>query len=46
MTAAELEFTLLSVAEGYKPYKEILRALFFRTLHTAGVENPHQFATT
>lgn len=45
MTAAELEFTFLSVAEGYKPYKEILRALFFRTLHMAGVENPHQFAT-
>ncbi|KAG2413149.1 hypothetical protein HFD88_002338 [Aspergillus terreus] len=45
MTAAELEFTFLSISERYKPYKEILGALFFRTLYMAGIENPRTFAT-
>lgn len=45
MTAAELEFTFLSISERYKSYKEILAALFFRTLHMAGIENPRAFAT-
>ncbi|KAJ5238897.1 hypothetical protein N7468_003516 [Penicillium chermesinum] len=45
MTAAELEFTFLSISERYKPYKEILKALFFRTLYMMGIEDPRQFAT-
>jgi 2-haloacid dehalogenase len=45
MTAAELEFTFLSVSERHKPYKEILGALFFRTLHMAGIASPREFAT-
>ena len=45
MTAAELEFTFLSISERYKPYKEVITALFYRTLHMAGVEDPRSFAT-
>ncbi|KAJ5723810.1 hypothetical protein N7488_001845 [Penicillium malachiteum] len=45
MTAAELEFTFLSISERYKPYKEILLTLFYRTLYMMGVENPRDFAT-
>lgn len=45
MTAAELEFTFLSISERYKPYKEIMKALFFRTLYMMGIEAPREFAT-
>ena len=45
MTAAELEFTFLSISERYKPYRDVLTALFFRTLHMFGIEEPRQFAT-
>ncbi|KAJ5891092.1 uncharacterized protein N7473_007320 [Penicillium subrubescens] len=45
MTAAELEFTFLSISERYKPYKEVMSALFFRTLYMMGVEDPRAFAT-
>ncbi|KAF7713042.1 Uncharacterized protein PECH_002169 [Penicillium ucsense] len=45
MTAAELEFTFLSISERYKPYREIMLALFFRTLYMMGVEDPRSFAT-
>lgn len=45
MTAAELEFTFLSISERYKPYKEIMAALFYRTLFMMGVEDPRSFAT-
>jgi hypothetical protein len=45
MTGAELEFTLLSISERYKPYKEIMSALFYRTLSMIGVEDPRAFAT-
>lgn len=45
MTAAELEFTFLSISERYKPYKEIMSALFYRTLFMMGVEDPRAFAT-
>jgi 2-haloacid dehalogenase len=45
MTAAELEFTFLSISERYKPYKEVMSALFFRTLYMMGVEDPRGFAT-
>ncbi|KAE8383851.1 HAD-like domain-containing protein [Aspergillus bertholletiae] len=45
MTAAELEFTFLSISERYRPYKEVITALFYRTLYMAGVEDPRSFAT-
>lgn len=45
MTAAELEFTFLSISERYRPYKGVLQALFFRTLYMAGVQSPRAFAT-
>jgi 2-haloacid dehalogenase len=45
MEAAELEFTFLSISERYKPYKDVLKALFYRTLWMAGIENPREFAT-
>lgn len=45
MTAAELEFTFLSISERYRPYKGVLQALFFRTLYMAGVQSPRVFAT-
>ena len=45
MTAAELEFTFLSISQRYKPYKDVLKALFYRTLWMAGVEAPRSLAT-
>jgi 2-haloacid dehalogenase len=45
MTAAELEFTFLSISERYKPYKEILKATFFRTLWFAGIKEPRMLVT-
>ena len=45
MTGAELEFTFLSISQRYKPYKEIMSALFYRTLSMIGVEYPRAFAT-
>ncbi|KAE8352404.1 HAD-like domain-containing protein [Aspergillus coremiiformis] len=45
MTAAELEFTFLSISERYKPYKEVITALFYRTLYMAGIADPRAFAT-
>ncbi|EFQ89580.1 hypothetical protein CFE70_003036 [Pyrenophora teres f. teres 0-1] len=39
-SAAELEFTFLSIAGSYKPYKDILRGTFYRTLMLAGVGDP------
>ena len=45
MTAAELEFTFLSVSERYKPYKEILEGTFFRTLWFAGMQEPRETVT-
>ncbi|KAL4937002.1 hypothetical protein BDV06DRAFT_82433 [Aspergillus oleicola] len=45
MTAAELEFTFLSISERYRPYKQILEAVFYRTLWMAGVQNPRDLAT-
>lgn len=44
-TAAELEFTFLSISGSYKPYKDVLRRLFYRTLALCGVDNPRSFAT-
>ncbi|KAH7141629.1 putative 2-haloalkanoic acid dehalogenase [Dactylonectria macrodidyma] len=45
MTAAELEFTFLSISERHRPYKDVLSALFFRTLFMVGVTAPREFAT-
>lgn len=45
MTAAELEFTFLSISERYCPYKEVLQAMFYRTLWMAGIQDPRGFAT-
>jgi 2-haloacid dehalogenase len=42
MTAAELEFTFLSISEAYRPYKDVMRALFYRTLFLAGVPDPRE----
>ncbi|KAF2252730.1 HAD-like protein [Trematosphaeria pertusa] len=44
-TAAELEFTFLSISESYKAYKEVLRGLFYRTLSLCGVADPRVLAT-
>jgi 2-haloacid dehalogenase len=44
-TAAELEFTFLSISESYKPYKEVMRGLFYRTLSLCGVAEPRKLAT-
>lgn len=45
MTASELEFTFLSLSSRYKPYKLVLSALFYRTLHMLGVSDPKAIAT-
>jgi 2-haloacid dehalogenase len=45
MTTAELEFTFLSISERYTPYKEVLKAMFFRTLWCAGIQEPRTFCT-
>jgi 2-haloacid dehalogenase len=44
-TAAELEFTFLSIQGSYKVYKDVLRGLFYRTLRLCGVANPRELAT-
>jgi 2-haloacid dehalogenase len=45
MTAAELEFTFLSISESYRPYKGVMRALFYRSLFMAGVADPRSVFT-
>lgn len=45
MTVAELEYTFLSIAESYRPYKEVLKAMFYRSLWMAGIADPRSFAT-
>jgi 2-haloacid dehalogenase len=44
-TAAELEFTFLSIQGSYKPYHAVLRGLFYRTLMLCGVSKPRDLAT-
>jgi 2-haloacid dehalogenase len=44
-TAAELEFTFLSIQGSYKAYKDVLRGLFYRTLSLCGVINPRDLVT-
>ncbi|KAG4441752.1 hypothetical protein IFR05_002743 [Cadophora sp. M221] len=43
--AAELEFYFLLLSERYTPYGEIFKAVFYRTLHMAGISNAREFAT-
>ncbi|KAK0118312.1 hypothetical protein ONS95_012606 [Cadophora gregata] len=43
--AAELEFYFLLYSDRYTPYNEIFKAVFYRTLHMAGISNPREFAT-
>lgn len=43
--AAELEFYLLLLSGRYTPYNVIFRAVFYRTLAQAGVDDPRAFAT-
>ncbi|EAT83168.1 hypothetical protein HBI56_071880 [Parastagonospora nodorum] len=44
-TAAELEFTFLSIQGSYKAYKDVLRGLFYRTLSLCGIAHPRDMAT-
>jgi 2-haloacid dehalogenase len=44
-TAAELEFTFLSIAGSYKAYKDVLRGLFYRTLSLCGIADTRALAT-
>jgi 2-haloacid dehalogenase len=44
-TAAELEFTFLSISGSYKAYKEVLRGVFYRTLSLCGIADPRALAT-
>ena len=44
-TAAELEFTFLSVSEHYKPFLTVLEAVFYRTLMMMGISKPRELAT-
>lgn len=41
---AEREYTYLSMSGLYKPYAEIFKAIFWRMLYKAGVEEPRKFA--
>lgn len=45
MTAAELEFTFLSISERYRPYKDVLEALFYRALWMCGITDPRDLFT-
>lgn len=42
---SELEFTFLSISDRYKPYSEVMKAMFYRTLWQAGIQDPRSFAT-
>lgn len=44
-TAAELEFTFLSISGSYRPYKDVLRGIFYRTLSLCGAAEPRKIAT-
>lgn len=45
MQAAELEHTMLLMSGRNTPYKEVFKALFYRVLFMAGIEDPRSFAT-
>lgn len=42
---AEREYTYLSLSGVYKPFKTVLKAIFYRMLWMAGIEEPQEFAT-
>ncbi|KAH7185143.1 haloacid dehalogenase-like hydrolase [Fusarium flagelliforme] len=42
---AEREYTYLSLAGRYNIFFNVFKPLFFRCLHYAGIEKPHEFAT-
>ncbi|OKL61874.1 hypothetical protein UA08_02276 [Talaromyces atroroseus] len=45
MQAAELEHTMLRMSKREKPYAEVFKALFYRILFMAGIDDPRSFAT-
>lgn len=45
MTHAELEFTFLSISSRHTSYKDVMKAVFYRTLWMAGIKEPRDFAT-
>ncbi|EED23995.1 2-haloalkanoic acid dehalogenase, putative [Talaromyces stipitatus ATCC 10500] len=45
MQTAELEHTMLRMSQREKPYAEMFKALFYRVLYMAGIDNPRSFAT-
>lgn len=45
MTAAELEFTFLSMSSSHRQYKHVLSAVFYRTLFMLGVPSPRSTFT-
>ncbi|KAL1311808.1 hypothetical protein AAFC00_001888 [Neodothiora populina] len=45
MESAELEFTFLSMSSRYCPYGIVFKAMFYRMLWMAGIEDPRSFAT-
>ncbi|KAI7164568.1 2-haloalkanoic acid dehalogenase [Hortaea werneckii] len=42
MTHAELEYTFLCLSERYTPYKQVMKATFYRTLGMMGVSGPRE----
>jgi 2-haloacid dehalogenase len=44
-TAAELEFTFLSISGQYTPYTTVLRGVFYRTLHLLGIPKPRHIVS-
>ncbi|KAK4497940.1 hypothetical protein PRZ48_010596 [Zasmidium cellare] len=45
MTSAELEFTFLSISSRHRSYKDVMKAVFYRSLGFAGIKDPRAFAT-
>lgn len=45
MEAGEKEYTYLTLAGKYTKFFDIFRAIFYRTLHQAGIAEPRKFAT-
>ncbi|KAJ5554770.1 hypothetical protein N7535_007216 [Penicillium sp. DV-2018c] len=43
--SAEREYTNLSLAKSYVPFGEVFRALFYRMLYAAGIEEPRTWAS-
>ena len=45
MTTAELEFTFLSMSSRHASYKDVMKAVFYRTLWMSVTQSPRTFAT-